>query len=816
VRNKVNTKLVLERSETKSQSDRTAVVLPFVESAAFAPVGNGIADRNDRRRNPGGDNTTAQAENVTKVQRAIDWHIQTGTPFPANPRRPGKVSMRLFAMHADVKVEVVARKRSACRQMVEAAAKKFGIGVLVRTDRSAPRLRDLMETGVAKRRAELEAQGYPAEHHVKLLRETAHLIAKALTNGMETEADKALQGARLALSSGRLRLNAKQKSVLDKLTGYFEGLGGSHGVPEGFAPALAFVASEMNLNFTALAHRVGMNPQTLCDWGAGRNCPDPCSVHFVKQIEVLANRPGVLVSRIKRKRAGRGLIPESAYPTELQGRNNARLRGEISSLLPDGISIMEDKERHRLIRDAHEEVMLDKCDRDRRGALLKMTYGLKKFPTKLDADFTALARHKEAPSPTPGTVQGNRWKPGTTQFYRDQTSYLFGFLVSDAAGTWRIAPNRLDFTVFCDPAKLQAYHVYKLQRAGMAQAEEDASSSKVNPPAEQDLTLTDADLMTFAGSLFATDGWMRQVDDFAKRTRLSRDAWERRCDELEARYKKLAKDLRKNAKPGKNQFKASLPILEMKNPLDAISMLIRGLQGEVDGLQGTSDYPVYLQDLVWTQIQAQAALRPGTWKSVTWKSNNLGHLRRDEQGWFLEIPKQFFKNEFGKALENDFYRRIKDYNGLYRNLERFLESSRFILADGMKTDLLFLYGRKNLNPDGSNRRVPGKYKTRFYESGLAVRVRAFTKRHLAWNKRRGSGIKGIRALSPTCFRHILATAVLKETMGNYSLAADAIADSVQTAIKHYARFKPSDRLQKLEEAIDAINHSRETTNVRQD
>jgi len=229
------------------------------------------------------------------------------------------------------------------------------------------------------------------------------------------------------------------------------------------------------------------------------------------------------------------------------------------------------------------------------------------------------------------------------------------------------------------------------------------------------------------------------------------------------------------------------------------------MQQAVDRIrQDAEKFPEALQDLVWTQIQAQAGLRPATWKDVTWNPDNSGHLRRDARGWYLEISKVHFKNEKGNALEADFHRRLVDKNGLYRNLERYLRSARHLLTEGMKTRLLFIYARKNLEIDGSNRKVPGRRTTRFYENGLAGRIRTATNRHLAWDEAAGTGIKGIFGFGPTAFRHILATAVLKLT-GSFVLAADAIADSEQTARKYYTRFKPSDRRESLDDAIVSIN-----------
>jgi hypothetical protein len=791
-RSKTDACLPKKRKEAKNT---TAIhTAPFIaEVVLLVPDGAGIADLGDDRRHAGGDTRHDHAANVERVRICIAEHVRTNTPFQADPRRPNKPAMVIVAREAGVKREVLLRLRSECRRMVEAAVELVGVAVRARTEKTAPRLSDLTEAGVARLRTELEAEGRPSEMHVKAMRETARLIAKGHSDGMRADAAVAISQAVTTEAAGSLRLNKQQKAALERLAKYLEDLQGNDGLPESFAEALAFACAQADLDFTTVARLADIRPQTLINYGAGRRNPDPHNKYKIARVEEITNVPaGSLVSRIKSKRAGRGCLAASAYPEELREKRHARLRGEMSRLFPADIASMEETERHQLIRSAHDNVMKRKSVRRRRGALLKMPYGLKQFPPKLEADCTALAKHKEAAVPAPGMLQGHRWKPGTTQRRRDQISYLAGFLTSEAAGTRKIALDAIDFTMFCDPENAQALHVFKTARGG-------STGSNAG------ITSADADLMTFAGSLFATDGWMRQSRDLAKRTGLSFSNWQKRCDEIGDRYCKLGADLRKNVVPGREAFENVLSILEMKKPMNAVNVLIRDMQDGVDKLrEDAAKFPEALQDLVWTQIQAQAGLRPATWKDVTWAPDNSGHLRRDNRGWYLEIAKAFFKNEKGKALEADFHRRLLDKAGLYGNIERYLRSARYTLTDGMKTRLLFIYGRKNLEIDGSNRKMPGKRTTRFYENGLAVRVRAFTRRHLAWDEAAGTGVKGIVEFGPTAFRHILATAVLKST-GSFALAADAIADSEQTVRKYYTRFEPSDRREDLDEAIASIN-----------
>jgi len=128
---------------------------------------------------------------------------------------------------------------------------------------------------------------------------------------------------------------------------------------------------------------------------------------------------------------------------------------------------------------------------------------------------------------------------------RDQISSLAGFLTSDAAGRRKVPFKAIDLTMFCSAENAQAFHVFKTGRGA-------STGSNAG------ITKTDADLMTFAGSLFATDGFMRQSGVFAKRLGLSPAGWQKRCDSLHERYRKLGADLRKNAVAGRGDFETVL------------------------------------------------------------------------------------------------------------------------------------------------------------------------------------------------------------------------------------------------------------------
>lgn len=128
------------------------------------------------------------------------------------------------------------------------------------------------------------------------------------------------------------------------------------------------------------------------------------------------------------------------------------------------------------------------------------------------------------------------------------------------------------------------------------------------------------------------------------------------------------------------------------------------------------------------------APRPHTWSKFESRHDNLGHLRKDAQGWFVDIPRKSFKSLECRALDGGFVHCIHDIDGLYTCLEKHLVIYRFVIVRGMKTNLLFAYGRKGLNVDGTSR--PGKWRNyRPYEAGLNETLRRPRRSH---RKRRRS------------------------------------------------------------------------------
>lgn len=427
-----------------------------------------------------------------------------------------------------------------------------------------------------------------------------------------------------------------------------------------------------------------------------------------------------------------------------------------------------------------------------------MRYGLAEFPKAFGDDYDAMAKFRESIAGS-GKLTGKQWTGKTSEIWATRLLQVCGFIVSKHAGPHRIEPKRLDFIkLFLDPKKMDAFIGFRLDRAKEAGASGKPSG-------------VDIEHYNFAAAMFAKEGWLRQSPELARRAGIAKAKWQQRCDELEKAYRALASDRRKNRrKPSyeregsrDDSYGGALPVLKLKRPMEPIFRLVASMQAEFDSLSDLSAKKAESsENLVFTQLQAQLALRHFTWSKFTWRPDNKGHLRKGPDGWFVDIPRECFKNRDSRALDEGFVHPIRDVDGLYANLEAYLAVHRFVIVRGMRTELLFVYGRKGLKADGTP--LPSKRRNyRPFEAGLAAMVRRCVARHIGYEAPPEARVPGLRTFSPCGFRHILATSIVKAT-GRCDLAADAIGDTEEIAREYYQRFLPSDRKESLEAARSSV------------
>lgn len=752
-----------------------------------------------RSGHPGGDTREAHALHVENLHRLFNEMAELEVPLPAQRRHPTKPCYRKIAENIGASVESF-RIGSELRAIVDKAVSVLGLAPMIREDDGEILLAQVLEAAVTAVHRDRKIDGAPAEQEVNALKRTAWLAARTLRGDLSLPAARALESLRACIDDGKVRMSRFDAAVLRRLEALYADLLDSDGLPDDFAGALSALNARTGLSIALAAKMVEMNPQTLANWTRGRKVPDKSKWHFVTALEQLYNvEAGELTGRIRTMRKGRARFARSLYPPQLRGIEHVRRRSRISPLLPADFETLSDDDRYAAVARAEAQVNDEDAERQKRGCLLvkEQRYGLSELPKRFDADFSAMATFRESIAGT-GMMTGKRWADVTSDIWHNRMLEFCGFIVSEHAGALRVAAERLDFRVFMNPVTVDAFIGFRLDRARAA--------GKSDKPSDIDI-----EHLSFTGAMFGKAGWLRQSPDFARRVGMSASKWAEKCKELQQRYRELASDRRKNrripaherAGSRDDSYGGALPVLKLKRPMEPLFRLVALMQAEFDTMSEQAVKKAgTCQDLVWAQLQAQLALRPRTWSKVEWRPDNRGHLRKDAQGWYVDIPRECFKNRESRALAEGFVHRVRDVAGLYANLEKYLSMYRFTVARGMKTNLLFVYGRKGLNVDGTP--IPSNRRNyRPYEAALANAVRRFVSRHIGLEADPANRVEGLRTFSPCGFRHILATSIVKAT-GRYDLAADAIGDTEEIARKYYQRFLPSDRKESLEAARDEV------------
>lgn len=635
-----------------------------------------------RSGHPGGDTREAHALHVENLHRLLNEMTELEVPLPAQRRHPTKTCYRKIAENIGASVESF-RIGSELRAIVDKAAPVLGLAPMIREDDGEILLAQVLEAAVTAVRRERLIDGAPAEHEVNALKRTAWLAARTLRGDLSLPAARALKSLRACVDEGKVRIPRFGGAALRRLEALYADLLDSDGLPEDFAGALSALNAQTGLSLTLAAKMVGMNPQTLANWARGRKVPDRSKWHFVAALEQLYKvEAGELIGRIRTMRKGRARFAQRFYPPQLRGIEHVRRRSRISPLLPADFETLSDDDRYAAVARADAQVDDEDAQRRKRGILLvkENRYGLNELPKGFDADFAAMATFRESIAGT-GMITGKRWTRKTSDIWHNHMLEFCGFIVSERAGALRVAPERLDFRVFMNPVTVDAFIGFRLDRARAA--------GKSDKPSDVDI-----EHLSFAGAMFDKAGWLRQSSDFARRVGMSASKWAEKCKELQQRYRELASDRRKNRRIPAHErtgsrdegYGGALPVLKLKRPMEPIFRLVALMQAEFDVMSERAvKKAATCQDLVWAQLQAQLALRPRTWSKVEWRSDNRGHLRKDAEGWYVDIPRECFKNRESRALAEGFVHRVRDVDGLYANLEKHLSVHRFAVVQGMKT-----------------------------------------------------------------------------------------------------------------------------------
>jgi hypothetical protein len=184
-------------------------------------------------------------------------------------------------------------------------------------------------------------------------------------------------------------------------------------------------------------------------------------------------------------------------------------------------------------------------------------------------------------------------------------------------------------------------------------------------------------------------------------------------------------------------------------------------------------------------------------------ASELEELRRGElrwnpdvMEWQVFIPALAFKNSRSTFFkEKPFHMALPNLQSLYKWINRYIRVDRpRLLKDAVDPETFFVR-----NVMETNRADPEFRGGSFFSMWSRM-----IQRYGIYNPYTGRGaIKGLLPHGPHCVRDVLATHILKQT-GSYELASFAIQDSMETVMRHYARFLPHEKLARAAKVLNKV------------
>ncbi|MFC7537186.1 hypothetical protein ACFQPG_07370 [Sphingomonas sp. GCM10030256] len=239
--------------------------------------------------------------------------------------------------------------------------------------------------------------------------------------------------------------------------------------------------------------------------------------------------------------------------------------------------------------------------------------------------------------------------------------------------------------------------------------------------------------------------------------------------------------------PTRDPFEPILPILESDRPLDALYTMLELAYHDLPDRESTpaTTRAIAVRSFVLALIAVRTALRRKNLGEITYRADNRGKLKFDGGVWKIEIPAHEFKNEDGSFFG---VRKAKYSCSLEPEdneiINEYVMVSRKVLGD--YKDWLFV-------SNGGSRRTDDLLYQEFQE---------LTWRYLVHHQVTGTGIMGVERFGLHAVRDITATHILKMT-ADVGLAADALQDTQEMILRHYAHYLPDDRTKRVRRFFSA-------------
>lgn len=579
-------------------------------------------------------------------------------------------------------------------------------------------------------------------------------------------------------------------------------------LPERFSDALTELIEKSGRSKSSIARAAGLTDSVLATWMHGD--VRPSKIEKVRKLEEVLNiTPGLLVNRLPSTQLWRNRnehVPSEWWPEKWRERdaasNHRHKRREVLSSIPKVAFEAGGDELRQAFEKALSYVQAGGSQLEYRQDLVKqleLHYAFRErdWPNELLREWETLKKYKMEPDSFHNEERNSTWAPSTAELGRKLLESFYGYLLlpadpGDPGRSGRgLKQEELTIAWLTIPAVVKGYLGFRRARAG-----------KFNNGISTFVAKWGALLRPQSGWLWQHPELQQRLPQEEQQFIAARDGWQSHCmqahTELKATIKRL--ENKGHIDYSRDPFAPILPILDHPEPIKPVLEALRIYRKEIE----TSERP---NELVSSQLATRwrnylllsllirLPLRAKHWTLMTYRADNTGTLRRSPEGhWQLVIPFEEFKNSRNKKIFTPHSRdrllilsfEKEPLKQMVPVLELYLERYWPIIAG--EGDVLF----------------PSLTGKALKVMGLSDAVRNWTREYLSQDSLRKCGLPGVHAFAPHAFRDIVATHVLKTT-GSIELAANILLDSPEIVAKHYARFLPHDRLERVFQAMPVFD-----------
>jgi hypothetical protein len=501
-------------------------------------------------------------------------------------------------------------------------------------------------------------------------------------------------------------------------------------------------------NLSRTAREIGVAARTLLSWSKDGRIPRAAHLPSVERLEQLRGlTPGSLLNQIPRRRKAPPPTAENPHAIPHRKKLAARLKF-LYRLRPHQIPENHRLrvEMHALVRHKVEGKSSNNIRRSRGKVLSRAlrSTGEKSWRTR---ELRAHWKTEESMAKRWPEILDGLWVPTANRAWNALLSFLGWAMIAEGEGGAGLNLEALTLGLLADQDHLFRYLDWYMEASGQTHGGH--------------LYFFDTVLML----LHPKDGFLPKQASIGATLGYDEAAWPAQCAAtLNWIYLEILPMLKENyEKDGRARkpFEPIQRILDLDRPLDAMMRAIN--RAEEDRYTTGGQHEVsWARDLALMALMTSNPLRILNFIDLTYRSDNTGQLRQMGDGnWRIVITKGLFKNMRGAAKEHDYDQGVDPSMTPY--ITRYIRTYRPLIGD-LRSELVFV------STDHPNQEF----------DKLDVVVRNWTEKY----------VENCQGIGPHAVRHIVATHIIKTTLGNFFLASMALHDNPITVKRNYAQFLP--------------------------